>query len=61
MNVGPYLIRGQIIEYTTDCLTDYFEEIRNKVKFKMWFFGHYHDNKNIVNKRNKGYIIEEKK
>ena len=23
------------------------EEIRQKVKFKKWFFGHYHDNRNV--------------
>lgn len=25
----------------------YLEEIRQTVKFKKWFFGHYHDNKNV--------------
>ncbi len=30
-----------------DVLTDYFDEIRWKVKYKKWFFGHYHDNKNV--------------
>lgn len=33
--------------YKEDILTEYFEEIRQKVKFKKWFFGHYHDNKNV--------------
>lgn len=33
--------------YKGDILTEYFEEIRQKVKFKKWFFGHYHDNKNV--------------
>lgn len=33
--------------YETDSLTDYFEEIRTKLDFKKWFFGHYHDNRNI--------------
>lgn len=33
--------------YKPDILTDYFEEIRQKTMFKKWFFGHYHDNKNI--------------
>ena len=28
-------------------LTDYLEELRQKVKFKKWFFGHYHDNRNV--------------
>lgn len=33
--------------YQTDVLTDYLEEIRAKLKFRKWFFGHYHDNRNI--------------
>ncbi len=28
-------------------LTKYLEEIWQTVKFKKWFFGHYHDNKNV--------------
>ncbi len=33
--------------YKPDVLTDYLEEIRQNVKFKKWFFGHYHDNRNV--------------
>lgn len=33
--------------FRPDRLTDYFEGIRQKVKFKKWFFGHYHDNRNV--------------
>ena len=33
--------------YKTDYLNEYFEEIRNTIKFKKWFFGHYHDNRNV--------------
>lgn len=33
--------------YKPDMLTDYLEEIRQNVKFKKWFFGHYHDNRNV--------------
>ena len=33
--------------YKPDMLTDYLEEIRQTVKFKKWFFGHYHDNRNV--------------
>lgn len=33
--------------YKPDILTDYFEEIRQNVKFQKWFFGHYHDNRNV--------------
>lgn len=33
--------------FKPDILTDYFEEIRQTVNFKKWFFGHYHDNRNV--------------
>ena len=33
--------------YKPDIATAYLEEIRQKVRFKKWFFGHYHDNRNI--------------
>ena len=33
--------------FTPDALTNYLEQIRQTVKFKKWFFGHYHDNKNV--------------
>lgn len=33
--------------YKPDCLNTYFEEVRQKVEFKKWFFGHYHENKNV--------------
>lgn len=33
--------------YKQDILTDYLEEIRQKTQFKRWFFGHYHDNRNV--------------
>ncbi len=33
--------------FASDVLTDYLEKIRQTVNFKKWFFGHYHDNKNI--------------
>lgn len=33
--------------YKRDVLTDYLEVIRQKVRFKKWFFGHYHDNQNV--------------
>ena len=32
------------IGYKADVLTDYLEELRQKVTFTKWFFGHYHDN-----------------
>ena len=33
--------------YKPDLLTEYLEEIRQTVRFKKWFFGHYHDNRNV--------------
>ena len=33
--------------FKPDILTDYFEELRQTVQFKKWFFGHYHDNRNV--------------
>lgn len=33
--------------FTPDVLTNYLEQVRQTVIFKKWFFGHYHDNKNV--------------
>ncbi len=33
--------------YQQDKLNVYFEELRQNVEFKKWFFGHYHDNRNV--------------
>ncbi len=33
--------------YKPDLLTRYLEEIRHAVDFKKWFFGHYHDDRNV--------------
>ena len=33
--------------FKPDVLTDYLEKIHRTVKFKKWFFGHYHDNRNV--------------
>ena len=33
--------------FKPDQLTDYFEEIKQTVEYKKWFFGHYHDNRNV--------------
>ncbi|MBE5951551.1 MAG: metallophosphoesterase [Lachnospiraceae bacterium] len=33
--------------FTPDELTKYFQEVRETVQFKKWFFGHYHDNRNV--------------
>ena len=36
--------------YQHDPLTDFFEEIKGKLGFDYWFFGHYHDNRPIMQK-----------
>lgn len=43
-----YQIGGSL--FKPDVETDYFEEIRQSTNFKKWFFGHYHDNRNISDK-----------
>ena len=36
--------------YLTDILTEYFDEISEKVSFEKWFFGHYHEDREILEK-----------
>jgi len=36
--------------YTPDRETDYLEFIKNYANYKKWFFGHYHDNRNVSDK-----------
>lgn len=36
--------------YKSDVLTSYLEVIRQKLDYTKWFFGHYHDNKNVTKK-----------
>ncbi len=41
----PTTIQQKLREdMATDALTDFFNEIRTRCKFKYWFFGHYHSN-----------------
>lgn len=35
---------------TPNILTNYFDELAHRVKFKKWFFGHYHGDKTIFGK-----------
>ena len=37
-------------KYKKDYFTDYLQEISEKCKFKKWYFGHYHDNRQIDSK-----------
>jgi len=34
--------------YKPDKLTQYFNDVKNAVEFDKWFFGHYHDNMQIL-------------
>lgn len=36
--------------YNPDKLTNYFDKISETVDFNKWFFGHYHDNRNVEKK-----------
>lgn len=36
--------------FSVDSMTDYLELVKQRVNFTKWFFGHYHDNKNIGSK-----------
>ncbi len=37
-------------EYNADRLTDFHEEVCTSCNFKAWFFGHYHDDRDLGNK-----------
>ena len=39
--------------YKKDILTDYLQEVSEKCEFKKWYFGHYHDNRQI----NSQYVL----
>ena len=47
VSIQNELIRGRS---TPDALTDFLEEVRQRCRFRYWFFGHYHDN-GIVRER----------
>lgn len=36
--------------YPPDRQTDYLEWVKNNISYKKWFFGHYHDNRNVSDK-----------
>lgn len=36
--------------YQSDELSVYFEELRGRCDFRKWFFGHYHDNRNVTDR-----------
>ena len=49
---APQSIIALMYMYTTesDKLTLWFEELQQKLAFKYWFFGHYHEDKKILDK-----------
>lgn len=46
-NIASYMSCGK---YAKDVLTVFFDKLSEKVKFKKWFFGHYHNDENIFDK-----------
>ena len=36
--------------YSKDQLTDYLMELEKRTEFVKWFFGHYHDNRNVLDR-----------
>ena len=36
--------------YKHDVLTDYLEKVKERISFKAWFFGHYHESQMIGQK-----------
>lgn len=43
-------------EYLPDQLTDYFDTIRERLNYRFWLFGHYHENKQLTDK---DYVLYE--
>jgi hypothetical protein len=43
-SIAAFLSAGM---YKNDILTDYLETIKNTVRFKDWYFGHYHDDREL--------------
>ena len=41
------IIQREIATYEENILTDFFEELISKTKYKKWFFGHYHEDRVI--------------
>ena len=45
---APSAIQKTLGVNETDILTDYLEAVRKKLKYKTWYFGHYHDNRQVT-------------
>lgn len=49
-NIPRHLFLDSIDQSTVDNSMEYFlQEVKEKIKYKNWFFGHYHDNEQIEN------------
>lgn len=44
----PQQVVSMFSPYKADELTEYFDAVAEKAKFKKWLFGHYHDNRQIM-------------
>ena len=47
---APTSVQKAIGIQQADCLTEYLEQIRKRLTYKKWFFGHYHHNKQVTDK-----------
>lgn len=47
---APTSVQALAGPFQSDILTDYLEEIRQKLDYTRWFFGHYHDNRQVTKK-----------
>ena len=45
---APASTQAMIGFHDVDVTTDFLEEVKEKCGYKYWFFGHYHDNKNVT-------------
>ena len=43
-----HMIGGEL--YNPNVTTEFLEYVKNNVRYKKWFFGHYHDNRNVSGK-----------
>ena len=47
MTKYDYVIILEAGKYKKDYLTDYLQKISEKCEFKRWYFGHYHENRQV--------------
>lgn len=46
-SLQSYITKGNE-EYQPDILTEYFEKLNETIRYKCWFFGHYHENTGLI-------------